>query len=54
MIKKKSFGWALLVFSFGASSHDIASIFGLHVEELHAIYYLIPAGVIGYILWRYG
>jgi len=51
-IKRKAFGWALLVFSFGASTHDIASIIGLHIEHIHAVYYLIPAGIVGFLLWR--
>jgi len=52
MINRRNFGYALLIFAFGVSAHDVASIIGLHIHRFHALYWAIPLGVIGYILWK--
>jgi len=32
----------LLLLTLGVCAHDVASIYGMHIEGLHAIYFAIP------------
>ena len=44
---------ALLLLAIGATIHDFASYYGLHVEPFHAFYYTLPAiGILVWMKWR--
>ncbi len=44
---------ALLLLAVGATIHDFASYYGLHIEPFHAFYYTLPAiGILVWMKWR--